>query len=57
MEKNIKLPKNFFTRYRERNNNTKEEEYSKIEEIKWNKDIITGKNYVVGSLPQKKKVL
>lgn len=52
-----KLPKSFFTKNRDSVNEKKSDKYSKIEEIKWNKDVLSGKNKVIGSLPSRKKVL
>lgn len=57
-----KLPKDFFTKERsiDKTSSTKEnkkDDYSKIEEIKWNKDILSGKTKIVGSLPKNNKML
>lgn len=52
-----KLPRDFFSKYRENNKPKEEKSYEKIEEVKWNKDILSGKNKVVASLPTNKKML
>lgn len=51
-----KLPKNFFTKERKNDKvkNNKRNNYSKIEEINWNKNILSGKNKVVCTLPKNK---
>ena len=61
MKKNRKksnFSANFFTKERPKvtpSNNV--DDYSKIEEIKWNKDVLSGKTKVVGSLPKNKKMI
>lgn len=57
MDKIKKLPKTFFSKYRENSKKEQKEDYSKIEEIKWKKDILEGKSKVIASLPIDKKVL
>ena len=56
MDKINKLPKDFFTKTRDskkvNNEKRQNDDYSKIEEIKWNKDILSGKNKIVGTLPK-----
>lgn len=48
-----KMPKSFFTKIRPIAKCNSKETYSKIEEIKWNKNILQGKNKVVGTLSKK----
>ena len=48
-----KMPKSFFTKSRPIAKGNNKDSYSKIEEIKWNKDILEGKNKVVGTIPKK----
>ena len=58
MERKSILPKSFFSQYREvQPKCDKKDNYSKIEEVKWNTSIIKGKNKVVGSLPSNKKMI
>ena len=57
VDKIKKLPKTFFTKYRDDSKKSKKEDYSKIEEIKWSKDVLSGKRKVVGSLPNNKKMI
>lgn len=57
MDKIRKLPKTFFSKYRENPKKSNKDDYSKIEEIEWNKDVLTGKKKVVASLPNNKKML
>ena len=57
MDKIRKLPKTFFSKIRDNSKKSKKEEHSKIEEIEWNKDVLSGKSKVVGSLPDNKKML
>lgn len=56
MDKINKLPSDFFTKTRDskkvNNEKRQNDDYSKIEEIKWNKDILSGKNKIVGTLPK-----
>ena len=49
-----KLPKDFFTRSRDNVKKSKNNDYSKIEEITWNKDILNGKKKLIGCLPTNK---
>ena len=56
--KNVKkLPNSFFSKYRGENKKNNQDDYSKIEEIKCNKDILCGKNKIIGSLPKNKKMI
>ena len=56
-----KLPKDFFTKINDNkknaNNKDNEDKYAKIEEIKWNKDVLAGKRKIVGTLPKDNKML
>jgi hypothetical protein len=53
MEEVKKLPKSFFTKVRPIAKGKEKSSYSKIEEIKWNKDILQGKNKVIGTISKK----
>ena len=57
MKRNVGFPKKFFSEYREKKVERKNDDYSKIEEIKWNKDVIAGKRKVEGSLPKERKMI
>lgn len=57
MKRKDTLPKNFFSINRKVTNEETNEEYSGIQEIQWFKDILTGKNKIVASLPKSKKTL
>lgn len=57
MKRKDTLPKNFFSINRKVTKKETNEEYSEIQEIQWGKDILTGKNKIVASLPKSKKIL
>ena len=61
MKKNSKKQCNFsadfFTKERPKAKPSNDKDYSKIEEIKWNKNILSGKTKVVATLPKDKKML
>lgn len=57
MKRKDTLPKNFFSINRKITKKETNEEYSEIQEIQWGKDILTGKNKIVASLPKSKKIL
>ncbi len=57
MERKSILSKSFFSVKRDKTITKENDDYSKIEEIKWKKDILTGKNKVIASLPKDKKMI
>lgn len=57
MERKSILSKSFFSVKRDKTITKENDDYSKIKEIKWKKDILTGKNKVIASLPKDKKMI